>query len=769
VLRSVRFFGLIAFVSCGMVQAQITRADDERAAGLVAKFQELTENVADIPSWVEDQDVMVYSKTVPGGHTFVLVDAGTGAKQPAFDQARVAAALNKAAHTDFKPETLPFTHVDFSDHRTAIDFRFEQAPWRCDLTKYECAKKTDAFHRPYHEDPNAERLERNSLYKAQESPDKKWEALVENYNIVVRTPDQKQRYVLSTDGSEGNYYELSSIVWSPDSTHLVAYRIQPGYRRMVHYIESSPATQLQPLYSEMEYTKPGDTLDLQQPALFDIADKREITVSSDLFPNPFELSSAVWWKDSRGFTFEYNQRGHQVYRVIEVDAKTGTPRTLIDEKSQTFIDYRPLVASPTDTGKKYRHDLADGKEIIWMSERDGWAHLYLVDGATGNIKQQITKGEWVVRAVNRVDEGNRRIWFEASGTRAGEDPYLMHGYRINFDGTGLTPLGDDPGSHHLEFSKDGKFYVDLVSTIDSPPVLTLYRTDGNVKVSELERGNVDKLKAAGWHAPEVFTAKGRDGKTDIWGVVWKPAHFDPKKKYPVIENIYAGPQGSFVPKTFSTRTEPLAELGFVVVQIDGMGTNNRSKAFHDVAFKDLKDAGFPDRIAWHKAYAAQHPWYDITRVGIFGTSAGGQSAMGALLFHPEFYKVAVSNSGCHDNRMDKIWWNEQWMSWPIGPQYSESSNVDNAWRLQGKLMLVVGEMDKNVDPSSTFQVVDRLEKANKMFDLLFAPGEDHGVRGPRGTYSQLKLQDFFLSNLLGQEPPDWNPTAAQPQQPTPSM
>jgi dipeptidyl aminopeptidase/acylaminoacyl peptidase len=768
VLRSVRFFGLIAFVSCGMVRAQITRADDERAAGMVAKFQELTENVADIPSWAEDQDVMVYSKTAPGGHTFVLVDAGTGARQAAFDQARVAAALNKAAHTDFKPETLPFTHVDFSEHRTAIDFRFEQAPWRCDLTKYECAKKTDAFHRPYHEDPNAERLERNSLYKAQESPDKKWEALVENYNIVVRTPDQKQRYVLSTDGSEGNYYELSSIAWSPDSTHLVAYRIQPGYRRMVHYIESSPATQLQPLYSEMEYTKPGDTLDLQQPALFDIADKREIVLSSDLFPNPFELSSAVWWKDSRGFTFEYNQRGHQVYRVIEVDAKTGTPRTLIDEKSQTFIDYRPLVASSTDTGKKYRYDLADGKEIIWMSERDGWAHLYLVDGATGKFKQ-ITQGEWVVRAVNRVDEGKRQIWFEASGMRAGEDPYLMHGYRINFDGTGLTPLGDDPGSHHLEFSKDGKFYVDLVSSIDSPPVLTLYRTDGNVKVSELERGNIDKLKAAGWHAPEVFTAKGRDGKTDIWGVVWKPAHFDPKKKYPVIENIYAGPQGSFVPKTFSTRTEPLAELGFVVVQIDGMGTNNRSKAFHDVAFKDLKDAGFPDRIAWHRAYAAQHPWYDIARVGIFGTSAGGQSAMGALLFHPEFYKAAVSNSGCHDNRMDKIWWNEQWMSWPIGPQYSESSNVDNAWRLQGKLMLVVGEMDKNVDPSSTFQVVDRLEKANKMFDLLFAPGEDHGVRGPRGTYSQLKLQDFFIRNLLGQEPPDWNPTAAQPQQPTPSM
>jgi len=754
--------GTVALMSCIMVRAQVTKADDERAAGLATKLQELTENVADVPSWVEDEDVMVYNKSVPGGHTFVLVDAANGSKQPAFDQARLATALNVAAHTDFKPEALPFTRLQLVDHHSAVEFGFEQTPWRCELSNYQCAKKTDPFHAGYHEDPNAERIERNSLDNAQPSPDKKWEAVVENYNVVVRSPDRKQRYVLSTDGSEGNYYELSSIVWSPDSTHLVAYRIRPGFRRMVHYNDSSPATQLQPIYTEVEYTKPGDTLDLQQPVLFDVAGKQALPLSNGLFPNPFELSNAVWWKDSRGFTFEYNQRGHQVYRVIEVDAKTGTPHILIDEQSRTFIDYRQLVDSITDTGKEYRRDLADGKEIIWMSERDGWAHLYLVDGATGRFKQQITKGEWVVRAVDRVDEVKRQIWFQASGMRPDEDPYFVHGYRINFDGTGLTPLTEGSGNHHLAFSKDGKFYVDLVSTIDTTPVLTLYRTDDNTQVMELERGNIDKLKAAGWHAPEVFTAKGRDGKTDIWGVVWKPAHFDPQKKYPVVENIYAGPQGSFVPKTFSTRTEALTELGFVVVQIDGMGTNNRSKAFHDVAFKNLKDAGFPDRIAWHKAYAAQHPWYDISRVGIFGTSAGGQSAMGALLFHPEFYKVAVSNSGCHDNRMDKIWWNEQWMSWPIGPQYSESSNVDNAWRLQGKLLLVVGEMDTNVDPSSTFQVVDRLEKANKMFDLLYAPGEGHGVRGPRGPYSQLKMQDFFVRNLLGQETPDWNQEPAHP-------
>ena len=229
----------------------------------------------------------------------------------------------------------------------------------------------------------------------------------------------------------------------------------------------------------------------------------------------------------------------------------------------------------------------------------------------------------------------------------------------------------------------------------------------------------------------------------------------------MIEDIYAGPQGSFVPRAFTTHIEPLTELGFVVVQIDGIGTNNRSRAFHDVTWKNLKDAGFPDRILWHKAAAAQFPWYDISHgVGIFGTSSGGQSSMGALLFHPDFYTVTVSNSGCHDNRMDKIWWNEQWMGRPIGSQYSDSSKVDNAWRLKGKLLLIFGEMDHNVDPSSTLQVVDRLIRANKAFDLLEVPGADHGTRGPYAYYTQRKTYDYFVRNLLGEETPDWNADSA---------
>jgi len=278
-------------------------------------------------------------------------------------------------------------------------------------------------------------------------------------------------------------------------------------------------------------------------------------------------------------------------------------------------------------------------------------------------------------------------------------------------------------------------------------------------VMPLEQGDMSALLKTGWRPPEVFVSKARDGVTDIWGIIIRPTNFDPSKRYPVIENIYAGPQGSFVPKTFSTQLgmQAQAELGFIVVQIDGLGTSNRSKAFHDVAWKNLGDAGFPDRILWHKAVAAKYAYYDITRVGIYGTSAGGQNSTGGLLFHPEFYDVAVSAVGCHDNRMDKIWWNEQWMGWPIGPEYAAASNVDHAKNLQGRLLLVVGEMDTNVDPASTMQVVNALIRANKIFDLLVIPGANHGAGG---AYGERRRFDFFVKHLRGVDPPNWNAPAA---------
>jgi dipeptidyl aminopeptidase/acylaminoacyl peptidase len=290
--------------------------------------------------------------------------------------------------------------------------------------------------------------------------------------------------------------------------------------------------------------------------------------------------------------------------------------------------------------------------------------------------------------------------------------------------------------------------------------MELHRTSNQKAILEVERSDMQDLIRSGWAAPETFVAKGRDGKTDIWGVLYRPRNLDPSRKYPVIENIYTGPQGSWVPKHFSVydAMQSLAELGFIVAQVDGMGTNNRSKAFHDVCWKNLGDGGFPDRILWHKAVAAKYSYYDISRVGIYGTSAGGQSAMGALLFYPEFYKVAVSNSGCHDNRLDKLSWNEQWMGYPVGPEYAAASNVENAHKLQGKLLLVAGELDTNVDPSSTLRVVNALVRASKVFDFLYVPGGGHGAGG---EYVDHKRNDFFVHSLLGVEPTDWNQIAAK--------
>ena len=497
------------------------------------------------------------------------------------------------------------------------------------------------------------------------------EALVQNFNVAIRrkpaagdaaaVPPAAATTApsltwLSTDGSDGNCYQLPTVVWSPDSTRLAAMRVRPGFRRMVHYVESTPEDQLQPKHSTRFYAKPGDVLDVEQPVIFQIEPKRQLDIDRTLFPNAFELSSLVWRKDGHALTFEYNQRGHQVYRVIEVDAVSGRPRAVISEEPKTFFYYNQANGTLAGSGKRYRYDVADGKEVVWMSERDGWNHLYLYDGATGHVKHQITKGEWVVRGVVKVDEEKRQIWFSAGGMTHDEDPYFAHYYRIDFDGSGLTPLTAVAANHTAAFSTDMQYFVDTYSRVDMAPVSELRRTSDGSLVITVERGDLTALAAAGWHPPEVFVAPGRDGTTPIYGVIFKPTNFDPTRRYPVLEGIYAGPQGSFVPKSFAAYSslQAQAELGFIVVQIDGMGTSNRSKAFHDVAWMNLGDAGFPDRIAWHKALAAKYAWYDISRVGLFGGSAGGQNALGGLLFHPEFYQAAVAYAGCHDNRMDTV-------------------------------------------------------------------------------------------------------------------
>jgi dipeptidyl aminopeptidase/acylaminoacyl peptidase len=729
--------------------AQGTAADYERANGLQARFQALAIDMPGFPTWIGRTNRFWYSRTVQGGNEIVLVDADTLTRRPAFDHERLAASLSAASGEKYTATKLPLgggANLTFTDNEQKITFIAANSRWECTLSDYKCTRLGPApvisgFNTP----PQLRTPPAPPPDTPRASPDGQWEAFIRNYNIAIRSKDRKTEFMLSFDGSEGNYYALNAILWSPDGKRIAAYRTKPGFKRRIHFVESSPLDQMQPKYWSIEYAKPGDTVDIEQPVLFVLDTKQQITVDNSLFPNPYDMTNLVWRRDSRAFTFEYNQRGHQAYRVIEVDATTGRARALIEELPKTFFCY---------SGKRYRMDIDDGKEAIWMSERDGWNHLYLYD-ANGQVKNQITRGNWVVRGVDRVDEAKRQIYFRASGMTAGIDPYFVHYYRINFDGSGLVPLTEGDANHAVNYSQDLKYFVDRWSRVDLPPQAQLRSVADGKVLMELGTTDITELIKAGWRPPEVFVAKGRDGLTDIWGVIIRPTNFDARKTYPVIENIYAGPQDSFVPKAFSpySAMQAQAELGFIVVQIDGMGTSNRSKAFHDVAWKNLGDAGFPDRILWHKAVAAKYKYYDITRVGVYGNSAGGQNALGALLFHPEFYKAAVASAGCHDNRMDKIWWNEQWMGWPLGTEYAAASNVDNAYRLKGKLLLSVGEMDPNVDPASTMQVVNALIKARKTFDLIVLPGLGHGAGG---EYGERKRFDFFVHHLLGVEPPDWN-------------
>jgi dipeptidyl aminopeptidase/acylaminoacyl peptidase len=697
------------------------------------------------PVWIGSKGNFLYESVTPEGTRFMIVDALSKTRKPAFDQKKFAASLEQASGKKVDPDKLALRNIIYSENPGGISFIFDGYNWLCNFKNYRIVRRDRVTDRT-----RPTRLWdwgfRDELAnRPVESPDRRWTAFIKNFNVYVRSSADSKEYQLSFDGGIGEYYS-SYMYWSGDSKKLVANRVKPAEKHMIHYIESSPEDQLQPKHYSYEYQKPGDAVPQMYPQLFDVENKKPIKINDTQIPDQYSVDEINWSKDSRYFTFEYNRRGHQLYQVVRIDASTGDYKVIINETSPTFIDY---------SGKKYRHDMEDSKEIIWASERDGWNHLYLYDSENGTVKNQITSGKWVVRGVTWVDEKNRQLVFQAGGMEAG-DPYYVHYYRINFDGTGLLKLTDGDGNHELFFSPDKKFYVDTWSRVDLAPVSVLRKGDDASSVMVIEKSDISKLLETGIKLPETFVAKGRDGVTNIYGIIIKPMNFDPSKKYPVIENIYAGPHSSFVPKSFRpiiSGMHQLAELGFIVVQIDGMGTSNRSKAFHDVCWKNIKDAGFPDRILWMQAAAKKYPWMDITRVGVYGTSAGGQNAAGAVLFHPEFYNVAVAACGCHDNRMDKMWWNEQWMGWPVGKEYSESSNVDNAWRLKGNLLLINGEMDNNVDPTSTMQFVNALIKAKKDFEYVFIPGAKHTSGG---DFGERKRRDFFVKHLLGVDPPTWN-------------
>ncbi|HSA57165.1 MAG TPA: DPP IV N-terminal domain-containing protein [Gemmatimonadaceae bacterium] len=744
---------LIASVApAGRLAAQGTLADYERAARFHrAGTERLVFRDQAVPNWINGTDRFWYRVDTPAGIEYLHVDPDRRTRQRAFDHARLATALGQAAGRAYGADSLVLTALHFLESGTVLELQAHGTRWRCDLRRYACARPSAADSARF-------------APPAGISPDGRWIAFVRDYDLWLRSTSTGQERALTTDGERWHAYatplpSASRIVqqeteepafdpgvyWSPDAKKLITYRMDSRRAARFTLVQAVPRSRLRPMSFSYAYGLPGDTLASAELVIFDAESGARTSVSFE----PWEMQyygqpSVRWYADGRGATFTYASRGYQRYRLMEIDATTGNTRALVDERDEPWIDIT----------NQHRELLRDGAEILWSSARDGWPHLYLYDGASGAPMRQVTSGAFVVRGIAHVNERSRTLYFLASGREPGRDPYLVHVYRVGLDGSGLRLLTPEPAQHTARFSPSGRFFVDSYSRVDLPPVTVVRRASDGAVVMRLEEADVSRLLATGWRPPEPFTGKARDGVTDIYGLIWRPSHFDSTRRYPIVEQIYTGPHSAHVPRTFDAyrnQAQVIAELGFISVMIDGMGTAHRGKAFHRVAARNLGDGGSVEHVALIRAMAARYGYLDATRVGIWGHSAGGYDALHAMLTQPDFYRVGVSSAGNHDHRMDKTWWVEQWMGYPVGQHYAAQSNVTLAPRLRGKLLLMHGELDENVHPASTLQVVDALIKADRDFDMVIFPGRSHGL-GPDPHFVRRRW-DYFVRHLLGVEPP----------------
>ncbi len=727
--------GLILFCAAP-ARAQGTRADYERAARfLTGDLGKLVQGADIRPTWIEDSDQFWYQK--PGLDTeFVLINTTKNTRGPAFDQAKLAEELSKATRRQIRAK------------RAAIRFAAEGQRWTCILSTYACLR------------------EKLPPEREEVSPDGNWSAFVEQYNLYLRNLWTGTVAQLTTDGEKSWDYatplpssdllvregterveQHAAVFWSPDSSKLVTYRIDSRNAGRFTTLQFVPPDQLRPKAFTYVYPLPGEIVPTAQPIIFDV----QALHRTDIQTAPLEIyfqggPSFSWYKDSKRIHYMFRSRGDKRFEYREVDADTGKQRVVVEEEAKTYIDPGENRAIPVN----------EGAEILVTSERDGWNHIYLYNGKTGSLVNQVTKGPWVVRSIAHVDEKNRQVYFLAGGRDKDEDPYLTHLYRVNFDGSGLQLLTPENANHTAVVSPDSKFFVDNYSRADLPGQSELRKTSDGSVVQVLEKTDTGALLKTGWKSPEPFKGVAADGKTEIYGLIWRPSNLDPSKKYPIIEQVYTGPQGFFVPKTFGAANagrrgfQSVAELGFIVVMVDGRGTTGRSRAFHEYSYH--LGGVFDDHVALIKQMAQRYPYMDLERVGIYGTSAGGYAAAHAMLVHPELYKTCVSISGDHDARLDKAWWNELYQGYPVGKDYAEQSNVTLADKLKGHLLLVHGDVDNNVNPVETMRFVDALVKANRNFDMLLVPNMYHGEG--RNLYLVRRRWDYFVEHLLGITPPE---------------
>jgi dipeptidyl aminopeptidase/acylaminoacyl peptidase len=712
------------------------------------------------PTWLPDGRLW-YRTTVTNGSAFIVVDPAKRTREPLFDQTRLAAALAAASGGRVDGTRLPFQTFDLAKDNKSITVNVQRGRWKCDLAAYTCVAADSAA--------SDSRAPANSSV----SPDGKWAAYIKDYNLWARELATGKDYQLTTDGVKDFGYATDNagwshsdrpvLTWSPDSKQIATFQHDGRGVREMYLVQTTTGA---PTLDAWKYPFPGDSvifrisrviihllpnggahvLRLNMPP-----DAHRSTVSDHVNCGG-EICDVQWYPDGSHLAFISSSRDHKTAWFRVADAKTGEVKTLFEEHSNTQVGdaslpenlWRPLPAS---------------NELLWWSERDNWIHLYLYDLTTGKLKNRITTGDGNVEDIVRVDEKARQIYFMAQGKDPARDPYFQHLYRIGFDGKGQTLLTPENANHVITASPDGKYFVDSYSTPVTPPVTVLRDATGKV-LQTLEKADISRLLATGWKPPTPFTVKGRDGKTDIYGLMFTPSKLDSTKKYPIIDYIYPGPQsGSVGSRSFSPARgdhQALAELGFVVVAIDGMGTPGRSKAFHDTYYGRMGDNTIPDQVAGIKELAQKYAFIDVDKVGIWGHSGGGFATASAMFKFTDFFDVGIAESGNHDNRVYEDDWGERYQGLleKNGPSdnYAAESNATYAKNLKGKLMLVHGQMDDNVPAENTQLVVDALVKAGKDFDLIMLPHARHGY-GVDNNYVMRRRWDYFVKNLQGAEPP----------------
>jgi dipeptidyl aminopeptidase/acylaminoacyl peptidase len=722
------------------------------------------------PTWIAG-DRLWYRVTTPDGAEFVLVNPATAGREPAFDHAAVAAALTKATTTKYDATHLPFQQIDLSEDLKNVMFNVGNRRYTCDRLGTACAATGNATAggggRGGRGGGGRGGGARNDVL----SPDKKKAAFIRDYNIWVRdvatnketqlTKDGIKDYGYATDNAGWQKSERPILVWSPDSTKIATFQQDQRKVGEMYLVETRVG---HPVLQTWKYPLPGDdVVAMIEPVILDVAANKVVrvklppqqhrsTLCDDIACRGGEWSDVQWEPSGFHLAMVNTSRDHKQEQFRIVETETGAVTEIFDEAVPTFFE--------SGNGKVNWQFLPASKEILWFSERDNWGHLYLYDASTGKVKNPINQGEGNVTQVLHVDERNRVIFFLGVGFEKGRDPYFIHLYRINFDGKGLKILTPEDANHDVTLSPDARYFVDSYSKPDAAPVAVL-RDDTGKLISTLEKADISKLLATGWKPPVPFTVKARDGKTDLYGLMFQPTKLDPTRKYPIINHIYPGPQtGSVGSRSFSPARgdcQALAELGFVVMELDGMGTPWRSKKFHEAYFGDMGDNTLPDQVTGMQQLAQRYSYIDIERAGIYGHSGGGYATAGAMFHYPDFFKVGISESGNHDNREYEDDWAEKWQGLlekqPDGKtNYDSQANQNFAKNLKGHLLLAHGTMDTNVPPYNTLLVVDALIKANKDFDLLMLPNRAHGY-GEYSDYMTRRRWDYFVRYLMGGQPP----------------